>query len=140
MMNDYIKKEIKTEFESVCNAYLSLLIKDWGYTNEGENVNTLGWWVADEVGGLYCFQDDLFISMDDIRYCVDNNVSEETYLEYIDYNIECSEYGFTGLNLKSFISGAPRISKDDFESIRSKKNELEEQIERLKENLNNKSV
>ena len=139
-MNDYIKKEIKTEFESVCNAYLSLLIKDWGYTNEGENVNTLGWWVADEVGGLYCFQDDLFISMDDIRYCVDNNVSEETYLEYIDYNIECSEYGFAGLNLKSFISGAPRINKEDFERKKKKKKEFEEQIERLKENLNNKSV
>ena len=133
-MNEYLKNEIKSEFESVCNAYVSLLAKNWGYdSDEFDTTHGFGWWVAGETGTVYCFMDDLFISMDDIRFCVDNDVDEETYSDYLDYNCQCSEYGFNGLNLKSYVSGAPRIKEDVFNELREKKNELERLIKETSE-------
>ena len=136
-MLEVSKEYIKMNYETACYEYLKRLLFNWGYGDC--TVSSVGWWVGDDIGGLFCFEDDTFINMDEIRYCVDNDVSQETYNEYIEYNLKCSEYGFENMNLNAFVKGAPRIQEEAFDGLDKQKKMLEESIERLKEKLNNKS-
>jgi len=130
------KGTIKRDYEKACNNYLNQLFIDWGLVdNDDDGTRNFGWWVGDEVGGVYCLEDDTFLNMDEIRYCVDNNVSRETYEDYQDYNSTCLHYGFDTLNLKSFVSGAPRIPQESFDNIRECEQTLFDAIDTIKKRL-----
>lgn len=127
------KEYIKINYETACYEYLKRLLKNWGY---GDCVvSSVGWWVGDDIGGVFCIGDDTFLNMEDIRYCVDHDVDEDTYSEYLDYNLRCAEYGFEQMNLKSFVSGAPRIKEEAFERFYDLTKQLQEEINKTKEEL-----
>jgi hypothetical protein len=132
-----IKKDtetIKLNYVRACNDYLYKLLDMWTiHWNDPDD--GFGWWVGDEVGGIFCLEDDTFISMDDIRYCVDNEVSYDDYSDYLDYNVKCSDNGFDGMNLKAFIKGAPRVNDEVFEKIGTMKENLKKIIDAEKERL-----
>lgn len=123
------REEIKKEYDKVCSEYLDKLFEDWGVYGE---VKKAGWWVADDIGGVFCLEDDIFINMDDIRYCVDNNVDYQTYQDYLDYNCKCAEFNLSFMNLKSFINGSPRISEESFNHLKEAKEYFENAIEEVK--------
>lgn len=127
------KEYIKINYETACYEYLKRLLKNWGY---GDCVvSSVGWWVGDDIGGVFCLEDNTFLNMDDIRYCVDNDVDEDTYADYLDYNLRCADYGFNQINLNAFIKGAPRISDESFERLERIQLELEKSIEDVKKKI-----
>ena len=127
------KENIKKAYTMACNDYLYKLLENWGLYEDGDT--NFGWWVGDEVGGVFCCEDDTFIDMNDIVYCVDNDVDYETYTDYIDYISKCHEYGFDKLNLNAYVKGAPRVSDEQFERLDNIKQELFDSIEDIKKNI-----
>lgn len=125
------KKSLKEDYETSCYNYLIALLDAWGYDAEKTSIN--GWWVGDDIGGVFCLNDNTFINMEEIIYCVDNDIDEETYDDYCNYNLKCAEYGFNQMNLKSFINGAPRIDNETFSRLGEMKQQLNCEIEKIKE-------
>ena len=122
---------LKEQWERACNAYLLELLNmfDWDAR--------YGYWIGDDTGSLYAYGDCHFISMDDIRYCVDNGISYEEYSEYEEYNAAACSLGLDNINLRSWHNGCPRLSKEKIERLQNMKDELLKETERVKEELRN---
>lgn len=99
--------------------YLKTLLKDWDFDPSN------GYWIADEIGGVYAYGDWLFISFDDMRYAVEHDVSAETYDEWQNYNSFALEFGQNTINLKSWCMGCPRLSQEQVDNLQKKKDELD---------------
>lgn len=56
-------QKIKSDYESACNAYIDVFTKKHGYYFTD--------WVSNEVGGIACFVEQYYFSIDDIRQDVD---------------------------------------------------------------------
>lgn len=46
--------------------------------------------------------------------------------EWIDYNVDVATFGIQYINLKSWLAGAPRVSKERLEQLKALKREFEE--------------
>lgn len=115
-------------FEKACNAYLVALIDMWelDYRN--------GFWVGDEVGGVYSYGDTgMYIDMDDIRYCVVHGVTKEQYWEYMEYVLWASEFEQNIPELKDWLNGFKRVSEGTMNRLSDMKAELMRLVEETKE-------
>lgn len=126
MINKAHKALLQEEYERSVINYLNALLQNWELDSE------YGYWVGDEIGGLYAYGDWLFISMDNIIFCVKNDVTEKEYSEWTEYNSKCTEYNLRGMNLKAWHAGAPRMPKESFEHLDSLKEELNKKVEEFK--------
>lgn len=120
--NDAMKRELKKHWTTACNSYLLELCNMWEL-----NVSD-GFWAADEVGGTWCHGDTLFIDMNDVRFCVENDVSYSEYMDWLDYCVWASEFNQTVPNLKSWHMGCPRVDVATQERLSAMKFELERLI------------
>lgn len=69
-------QRLKKRFETICNTYVALFCKKHDFEFER--------WVADDVGGTAeC--GDYYISFDEIRYDIDNDIPVSIYMKYYDY-------------------------------------------------------
>ncbi len=122
-MNDNITKGhlriLRTNYEDACNAYLLTLLNMWDVSAKD------GFWVGNEIGGLYSHGDTVFINMDEIIFCVENNINMEKFEGYLDYCVKCKEYGFTEPNLKSYSHGCPTVPQETFDKLDALRKELE---------------
>ena len=121
------KAILKTNYESACNAYLRALLTLWDLDG------CYGFWIGDEIGGVYCYGDDLFIGMDDMRYCVENNVSYDTFYEWQEYCVWAHEFDKASPNLKSWCMGCPRFDKETMKKLSDAKLELDKLVRETKE-------
>lgn len=115
-------KILRTNYEDACNNYLRTLLHLWDVSAKD------GYWIGDEVGGLYAHGDSIFIKMDEIIFCVENNVSMETFMEYSEYCRRCGEYGFNIPNLKSYFKGCPTVPQETFDRLDDLKRQTNECI------------
>lgn len=115
-------EKLKQSYNQVATDYEKALCILWEISD--------GYWVGDEKGGLYCFRDTECISYNDMVFSVNNLVSFNDYLEWTDYCLDASEFGFNKINLKSWVSGCPRVPKDTFDKLKKMKLDLETEIER----------
>ena len=96
-----------------------------------------GYWIGNEDGTLYDYGDGMFtISMDDIIYCVLGDITHEQYMEWQEYCCDAAEFGFDTPNLRSWIMGRPRTSKETFDKLRSLKKDLADAVEEEKQRIN----
>ena len=102
------------------------------------------YWVANEVGGL-CEFGDYYFNVQDMVFCLENNLQEDEPLEWQDYCVRCSliSHDIPTPNLKSWHLGCPRKSEEElFElekqvrNIEKMKRELKEMIDGNKDNRN----
>ena len=121
--------KLKIDYEKACNAYLQALLKAWEFDSY------YGYWISDEVGGIYEYEAELNINMGDIIYCVENDVTEAQYMEWSEYCIEAHEYGFYTPSLKAWLHGCPRTSEDTFKHLRDLKELLNKAVQEEKERL-----
>lgn len=137
MASAAVKRMLKENYEKGCNGYLVELLNMW------ELDACYGFWVRDEVGGTYCYGDSIYLNMDEIIYCVVNDIKELEYQEYLDYNVMANEYNFNTLSLESWHLGAPRVPRETFDRLRKMKQDLmdavQEEKERLKKQGNGKT-
>ena len=125
---DAVKKQLKEQWKKACNGFLVELLRMW------ELDSYYGYWIGDEIGGVYDYGDGAFtIGMDDIIYCVEHDIGREQYMEWQDYLCDAAEFGFDTPNLKSWIMGCPRTPPEVFEKLRKMKEELNEAIKAEKE-------
>lgn len=124
-----VKRQLRDDWESACNGYLVELLRMW------ELDSYYGYWIGEEVGGVFDYGGDMCIGIDDIIYCVEHDVTEEEYREWSDYYVEASEFGFNTPNLKSWHMGCPRTPPETFERLRKMKADLAKAVEEEKERM-----
>lgn len=124
------KKTLLKNYECACNNIIMELLKEW------ELDSGYGYWIGGIVGGLYDYDGYITIDMVDAVYCIKNNISRDTYNEYVDYNVRCMQNNLTTMNLNSYIKGAPRVAEETFNKIDELKKEIkaitEEEISKNK--------
>ena len=130
-----IKRQLESNYEKACNQYLHQLMLMWELSED----SGYGFWVGDDVGGTYCYGDDLFFQMDDIIFCVMNDVEEKEYREWMDYNSWANEFNQSTPSLKAWMKGCPRCSKETMEHLTNLKREFEEACEDASSRLVNQS-
>ena len=128
---DAVKRQLKEQWKQACNGYLCELLRMW------ELDSYYGYWIAEEIGGVYDYGGSFTIGMDDIIYCVENDVTQQQYMEWQDYIFDAAEFGFDTPNLRSWMKGCPRTSAETFEHLREIKAMLNKAIEEEKERVNN---
>lgn len=117
---------LSLQWNKACKAYIKALLDMW------ELDTCYGYWIANEIGGVYDYGGAFTIGIHDIIYCVQKNVTQEQYLEWQEYICDAAEFGFTTPNLKSWMMGCPRISNEAFARLRAMKKDLNNAIEEAK--------
>ena len=127
---DGIKRMLKEQWEKACNGYLVELLRMW------ELDAHYGYWIGGEEGSVYDYGDGMFtIGIDDMIYCVDCDVTREQYIEWQEYFCDATEFGFDTPNLRSWIRGCPRTSKETFDTLRMLKQRLQDAVEEEKQRM-----
>ena len=125
-----MKNELKRQWDKVCNTYLQEFCRRHGYSYEPDM------WVADNPGTIACVC-DMFVSMEDIRFDVDNCIDidcfEAWYWKSVDvYSLTKQKY----MNYSSFCHGALDPWTDEkLNSIREAQKRVEEAQENFKKVL-----
>ena len=128
---DAVKRQLKERWEQACNGYLCELISMW------ELNAYYGYWIGEEVGGVYDYGGMFTINMDDIIYCVEHDVTALQYQEWQDYICDAAEFGFVTPNLRSWMHGCPRTPAEIFKHLREMKAKLNDAIQDEKERVKN---
>ena len=124
---DAVKQQLKEQWKQACKGFLDELLRMW------ELDAYYGYWIGNEVGGVYDYGDGMFtINMDNIIYCVLGDITREQYMEWQEYISDAAEFGFTTPNLRSWMHGCPRTSPEVFEKLRTMKREFEKSVEAAK--------
>lgn len=124
---DKALKQYRQDFEGAVNNYVTAFLKLF----ELNKVDT--WWVGDRTGlDLFCFGDCETISLEDMVYCLENNITHEEYIEFTEYNVRCLDYHLNTMNLKAWHMGAPRVPQETFDRLDALKKELNDTIENTK--------
>lgn len=121
------KELLRINYQRACNSYLNALAKMWDW-----DIAYYGYWIGDEIGGVYAYGEEYFLSMEDIIYCVNEGVSEDEFSQYQDYNVRVGFLGLPHINLQSWHKGAPRVSQELLKSIEQAKDKLEEGMKEAK--------
>lgn len=128
-VHDAVKRDLQKRFEEVCNGYLLELANMWDL-----DCKAYGFWIGDEVGGTFSYGDTgLFIDMDNIRYCVINNVSYSEYRDWLDYCVWAADFDQNVPNLKAWHDGCPRVDVVTQEKLSAMRYEMIKMCEELKE-------
>ena len=126
---DAMKAKLKEQWEQACNGYLCELISMW------ELNAYYGYWIGEEVGGVYDYGGMFTINMDDIIYCVEHDVTALQYQEWQDYICDAAEFDFVIPNLRSWMNGCPRTPQEIFEKLRKLKADLNNAVEEEKKRM-----
>lgn len=110
-MNEAHKQLLRDKFNDVVNQYAEAFCRQLDINPKD------GFWVFEDVGGVYCFLDGCSISLLDMVYVVEKNISLNELLEWYDYNIFAHRFNFNHINLKSWHMGCPRASKEEIDKI-----------------------
>jgi len=111
-------QELSKQYDEICDKYLKHLNAMWDVS--------YGYWVAEERGGLYCFNDEYAITMENIKYSVENGVSYDEFLEWNEYENFIANYGGNHINLKSWHNGYHGIPLEERERIMMEHEKIEE--------------
>ena len=102
---------LKMCYEHLCNEYRRRLCAMWDFPFEES------WWFSDKVGsGLFLADWWCPLSMEELRYIVENNVTEEAWFEYCTFlESEINADRKPRINFFSWfeLGARPEILKDD---------------------------
>lgn len=129
--SETVKADMRSQYECVCNRYIAELLRMW------ELDDCYGYWIGEDVGGIYDYDGAFTITMEDVMYCVEHDVAESEYLKWEDYCVDALEFEFSTPNLKSWMNGYPRIPQETFMRLRELKADLAKAVEEEKERLKN---
>lgn len=120
---------LKQQYEAICHKYECQFCK---------LTDKQGEWTADY--SVWITECEAY-SFDEVRYVVDHatelttkykNLSEELY-KWVEYNIFAYEYKINCINLKSWLSGAPRMSEEDMQKIKNLRAKMQKEADDLVE-------
>jgi hypothetical protein len=120
------KTQLREQWEKACNDYMKELLRVW------ELDTFYAYWVGEDVGGVLDYDGAFSISMEEIIFCVENDVTEDQYEEWQNYICDAAEFGFSTPNLKSWMKGCPRTPPEVFARLRAMKKDLADAVEEEK--------
>ena len=120
------KLELILAYEVACTRYLAAFMEKYDLSCDPEP------WVGNEVGTI-AEVGDYFFDFQDIKRCVDEDVKWKDLIEWYDYTMEAVPLGFNNINLKSWLMGAPRATKEEIERIKSLHNEIDDIVKNANE-------
>ena len=128
--SDAVKARLNEQWKQACEGYLAELLRMW------ELDAYYGYWIGDEVGGVYDYADGaICIGMDDMKYCVEHDVTRKQFDEWSNYICEATEFDLPTPNLRSWMAGCPRTPHEAFVRLRQLRDDLNEAIEKEKEKI-----
>jgi hypothetical protein len=124
------KQSTQERWRDICQEYLKLFCDKHEYSFED------CFWVADDYGTIACVS-DMFISMEHIRYDIDNNIEETMFEKWYWKAIEIFELtGQDFMNYESFCKGAPDIwTEEKMEKLREAHMRVYEAEEALRQEI-----
>ena len=124
------KQNIQERWRDICQEYLKLFCDKHEYSFED------CFWVTDNYGTIACVS-DMFISMEHIRYDIDNNIEETKFEKWYWKAIEIFELtGQDFMNYESFCKGAPDIwTEEKMEKLREAHMRVYEAEEALRQEI-----
>ena len=124
------KQSTQERWREICQEYLKLFCDKHEYSFED------CFWVADDYGTIACVS-DMFISMEHIRYDIDNNIEETMFEKWYWKAIEIFELtGQDFMNYESFCKGAPDIwTEEKMEKLREAQMRVYEAEEALRQEI-----
>lgn len=124
------KQNIQEHWRDICQEYLKLFCDKHEYSFED------CFWVTDNYGTIACVS-DMFISMENIRYDIDNNIEETMFEKWYWKAIEIFELtGQDFMNYESFCKGAPDIwTEEKMEKLREAHMRVYEAEEALRQEI-----
>lgn len=114
-------QQLKEAYTKACNDYLNELCKMWEM-----DASSYGWWVGDEVGETWCYEDDIYIGMSDIIYAVENKIPKHVYRDYLEYTAKCLRYNFPRPTFQAFAKGCPLIPQERFDRLEALQKDLDD--------------
>ena len=127
---DAVKRQLKEQWRQAVRGYQLALLNMWGLDAH------YGYWIGGEEGSVYDYGDGMFtIGIDDMIYCVDCDVTREQYNEWQEYICDATEFGFDTPNLRSWIRGCPRTSKETFDTLRMLKQDFQDAVKEEKKRM-----
>lgn len=120
-MNKCKSEDLQLDWYKVCTNYVMEFCKRHGYKYDRDA------WIGGEVGTIIEIA-DMFVTMDNIRYDVDNNIDPELFACWYWKSIELYELGVEKyMNYPSYCKGAPdEWTEECMEELRQSKKRLEE--------------
>lgn len=106
------REELKKRYSEIVNEYLKQFCLKHGLNYDEAKCG----WVANEVGDVVCVG-DYYISFDDIRRDIDENINDDEYFKYYNYCVKVNEYGCTAPNYRSWLAGCPRFNNGQLDEI-----------------------
>lgn len=124
------KQNIQERWRDICQEYLKLFCDKHEYSFED------CFWVTDNYGTIACVS-DMFISMEHIRYDIDNNIEETMFEKWYWKAIEIFELtGQDFMNYENFCKGAPDIwTEEKMEKLREAHMRVYEAEEALRQEI-----
>lgn len=119
---------LKKRYQDICNIYLQEFITKHDFPCEYDSNDV---WVGNNPGTV-AMLGDFFVSFDDIRYDIDNNIPEEKYIQWYSRYEELSLLDLKYMNYSSFCKGAPDpYNEEQINNIKIAR----ERVNRAKEDL-----
>ena len=119
---------LKRRWKHLSNEYLQL------FCEKHEISFDECYWIGDDPGTVVD-TGDYFISMDDIRYDIDNNIEESLFSEWYWKNLQWYEYGMQTCNYSSYCKGLRLHSDEELEAVKLAHNRVIEAKKNLEEEL-----
>ena len=128
-MNKAHKELLKKNYEKACNEILKAFCQTYELQYEEDA------WVAGDVGTIALIG-DYYIDFQNMIYMLDNGIAFEEFLRWYDYSLDAHDLGLDTPNFTSWCKGCPRLTKEQIQGIKDKRQELKELIESYKKNQN----
>lgn len=126
------KQKLKQDYDKACNAYVVELLRMW------ELDKFYACWVNEEVGGLLDYGCGEFsMNMDNIVFCVENDIEEKEYHEWLEYCLFAHDFKQDIPSFPSWHMGCPRLSKEQQDKLIALKKNLNDCINEYKEQVKN---
>ncbi len=123
------KEALKENFEWTAKSYVKMLCAEWHLDED------YGFWVGDDIGGVWCYGDNYAMDYDTIRTIIDQDVKFADYIEWHDYCEWAYQYNQTAPNFKSWLKGCPRLSEEVQKRLIELKAEFEKACKEAEESL-----
>lgn len=121
------KEKLKDDFNKAVDAYLEAFLKMYEWDS------FYGGWVAEDRTGVYTYADDVYVSLSDIIYIVDNDVPKEEFNKWYSYCLWAHDFNMTIPTLPAWVKGAPRASESEMERLEKMRQEFNDACNEVKE-------
>ena len=92
--------QLEENYEKACNAWVRELARMWGQDYME------GYWIGDEPGGIYDFNGECPLDMQDIIYIVRKGITyaqASDWQEYVSWISDYEEYGYETPTLREYV-------------------------------------